>query len=177
MLVLLAVMATPVVGFVPAAHAVGAAACVIGGTITFTAPSGTTGTGVWDISPGLIECNGALNGYRIFGSAPFTGHGTYSALPPVGGPCLHQAGTGMVDYTIMSGAMIFHMRETQRFVLAGGGEFTTPSLRGTMQLAPPYSGDCLTKPLTRATFAAQGLMLWTAPFFFDKSAGGPHGGS
>src|SRR5436853_562196 len=41
MLVLLAVMATPVVGFVPAAHAVGAAACVIGGTITFTAPSGT----------------------------------------------------------------------------------------------------------------------------------------
>src|SRR4051794_32636468 len=149
-LVLLAGMATAVVGFVPPAHAVGGATCVIGGTITLSAPSMTTGAGTWEISPGLIECNGVVNGYRIWGSGPFSGQGTYSALPPAGGPCLHQTGIGMVDYTFQSGAMVFHRQETQRFVLVGGGAFTTPTVRGTLQLAPPYQGDCLTRPLTRA---------------------------
>lgn len=166
-------MATAVVGFVPPAHALGAATCVIGGTITLTAPSKTTGIGAWEISPGLIECNGAVNGYRIWGSGPFYGQGTYSALTAAGGPCLHQTGMGMVDYTFQSGAMVFHRQEAQRFVLVGGGEFTTPTLRGTLQLAPPYQGDCLTQPLTRATFAAQGFMVWTAPFFLGQSAGRP----
>jgi hypothetical protein len=175
LLVLLAVVATPVVGFVPAAHAVGAATCVIGGTMTLTAPSGT-GVGAWEINPGLIDCNGAVNGYRIWGSGPFTGRGTYTTLSPAGGPCRHQIGIGMVDYTFQSGAMVFHKQESQRFVVAGGGEFTTPSLRGTLQLAPPYQGDCLTQPVTKATFAAQGVMVWTAPFFFGRSAGRPHGG-
>jgi hypothetical protein len=173
----LAAVVMPVVGFVPAAHALGAATCVISGTMTFTEPTSTLGSGTWEIGPGLIECNGAVNGYRIWGSAPFAGRGTFTNLSPAGNPCLHQVGTGIVDYTFQSGAMVFHRQESQRFVVAGGGEFTTPSLRGTLQMAPPYQGDCLTKPLTRATFAAQGAMVWTAPFFFGKDAGRPDGGS
>ena len=37
--------------------------------------------------------------------------------------------------------------------------------------ATSYDGDCLTKPVTRATFAAQGTMAWTAPFFLDPGSG------
>jgi hypothetical protein len=172
MLVLLAAVAPLVVGPVPSAGAVGAAACVIGGTMTFSAPSGSPATGTWSINPGQIDCNGALNGYRILGAGPFTGRGTYTALTPLGGPCLHLAGTGDVDYRIESGAMVFHMREAQRFLLAGAGEFSTPTLRGTLQLAPPYEGDCLTEPLSRATFTAQALILWTAPFFLPHTGAG-----
>jgi len=167
----LAVVATSVVGFVPPAHAVGAAACVLGGTITFTEAAASPGTGTWDINPGQIDCQGALNGYRIFGQGPFTGQGTYSAILPAGGSCLHQVGIGMVDYTFSSGAMVFHKQEAQKFIVAGVGELTTPTLRAALQLAPPYEGNCLTKPVTRATFAAQGEMLWTAPFFLDPNAG------
>jgi hypothetical protein len=176
-LVLLAVVATPVVGFAPPAHAVGAATCVIGGTMTFMEPRDTPGSGTWEIDPGLIQCNGAVNGFRISGSGPFTGQGTYTTVTPATGGCLHQVGIGLVDYTFQSGAMVFHRQEAQKFVLARGGEFSTPSLRGTLQLAPPYQGDCLTKPLTKATFAAQGLMVWTAPFFFHPGAGGRDGAS
>ena len=166
-LLFLALVATSVFGFVPPAHAVGGAVCVIGGTITFSEPFGTVGPGTWDINPGQIDCDGALNGYRIFGSGPFTGHGTYTGLLPAGGPCLQRAGKGMVDYTFQSGAMMFHKQERQEFLVAGAGKLTTPSIRATLQLAPPYDGDCLTKPVTRATFVAQGTMVWTAPFFVD----------
>lgn len=164
---LLALVATSVVGFVPPAHAVGGAACVIGGTITFSEPFGSMGPGTWDINQGQIDCDGALNGYRIFGSGPFTGHGTYTGLLPAGGPCLQRIGKGTVDYMFQSGAMMFHKKESQQFIVAGAGKLTTPSIRATLQLAPPYDGDCLTKPVTRATFAAQGVMVWTAPFFLD----------
>ena len=160
------VVATTVLGFVPPAHAVGGAACVLGGTISFTEPFGTTGPGTWEINPGQIDCDGAINGYRIFGSGPFTGHGTYTGILPAGGPCLQRIGKGVVDYMFQSGAMMFHKRESQEFVVAAAGKLTTPSIRATLQLAP-YDGDCLTKPVTRATFAAQGAMVWTAPFFLD----------
>ena len=66
---------------------------------------------------------------------------------------------------------MFHKQEKQQFVVAGAGKLTTPSIRATLQLAPPYNGDCLTKPVTRATFAAQGVMVWTAPFFLAPGAG------
>src|SRR5581483_9267804 len=48
---LLGVVATSLVGFVPPAHAVRAAACVLAGTITFTEPFGTTGPGTWETTP------------------------------------------------------------------------------------------------------------------------------
>jgi hypothetical protein len=161
LLILLAALVPTVVGFVPPAQALGGAACLISGTITFSRPAGaTTGeTGTWNIGPGQITCNGVIKGFRIFGSGPFTGSGSYEALPVAGGPCLQHIGTGMVDYVMRSGAMVWHMQEAQRFVLAAAGEIATPTLRGPAKLVPPYEGDCVTKPVTRAFFAAEVVMV------------------
>ena len=162
LLILLTGIVSTVVGFVPPAHALGGAACLITGTISFAKPSAMAATGdsgTWEIGPGQITCNGVIKGYRIFGSGPFTGSGTYAALPVGGGPCLQHVGTGMVDYVMRSGAMVWHMQEAQRFVLAAAGELATPTLRGAAKLAPPYEGDCVTKPVTRALFAAEVVMV------------------
>jgi len=132
---------------------------VISGTISFERPSAAATTGQWNLAPGQITCNGIIKGYRIFGSGPFTGSGTYEALPVAGAACLQLVGTGMVDYVMRSGAMVWHMQEEQRFLLAGAGEIATPTLRGPAKLAPPYEGDCVTKPVTRAFFAAEVVMV------------------
>jgi hypothetical protein len=174
-------VATSVVGFVPAASGLGGAACIIGGEITFKppvagAPPGTPGT--WNIGPAQIECNGAINGYRIWGTGFFGGSGTYTTPPETGRACghlVHLVGTGDVDYLMRSAAMIYRVRETKRFVIAGAGEFSTPSLRGAIQLLPPYDGDCVTKPITRATFRAQGRYLRTEPLFLPVADGRPDG--
>ena len=175
-----AVVAMSVVGFVPAASGLGGAVCAIGGTITFAPPSAGAAAGspgAWNIGPAQIECNGAINGYRISGTGPFTGSGTYSSPPEAAGsPCghlVHHVGIGNVDYLMRSAAMIYRVRESKRFVLAGAGEFSTPSLRGAIQLLPPYDGDCVTKPITRATFLAQGRYLRTEPLFLPQAEGSP----
>ena len=176
-LLLVAVIATSVVGFIPPAGALGGALCRISGTITFgppaaDAPAGTAGA--WTIDPAQIECDGAINGYRISGTGPFAGSGTYTGLPAAGSACghfVHLVGTGNVDYLMRSAAMIYRVRESKRFVLSGAGEFSTPSLRGAMQLLPPYNGDCVTKPVTRATFFAQGRYLRTEPLFLPATDG------
>jgi hypothetical protein len=176
-LLLVGVVATSVLGFVPAANGLGGAACVISGTITFAPPSAEApagSPGSWDIGPGQIQCNGIINGYRIWGTGPFTGSGTYTSLPVAGSTCghlVHHVGMGNVDYLMRSAAMLFRMRETKRFVLAGAGEFSTPSLRGALQLLPPYDGDCVTKPITRATFVAQARYLRTEPLFLPVTEG------
>ena len=175
-LLLIAGVATSVVGFVPAASGLGGAACLISGTITFAPPSAEApaGPGAWNIGPAQIQCNGIINGYRIWGTGPFTGSGTYTALPAAGSACghlAHHVGMGNVDYLMRSAAMLFRVRETKRFVLAGAGEFSTPTLRGALQLLPPYDGDCVTKPITRATFVAQGRYLRTEPFFLPVTDG------
>jgi len=162
LLILLSALVPTLVGFVPPAHALGGAACLISGTITFSRPAATAATGesgTWDIGPGLITCNGVIKGYRIYGTGPFTGSGTYAALPVGGGPCLQHVGTGTVDYVMRSGAMVWHMQEAQKFVLAAAGEIATPTVRGPAKLAPPYEGDCVTKPVTRALFAAEVVMV------------------
>ena len=170
-------VATSVVGFVPAANGLGGAACVISGTISFRPPAAEAAAGshgTWDIGPGQIQCNGIINGYRIWGTGPFNGSGTYTTLPVAGDTCghlVHHVGMGDVDYLMRSAAMLFRVRETKRFVLAGAGEFSTPSLRGAIQLLPPYDGDCVTKPITRATFVAQGRYLRTEPLFLPVSDG------
>ena len=172
-----AVVATMVVGFVPAASGLGGAVCVISGTITFAPPSAGAAAetpGTWNIGPAQIECNGAINGYHIWGTGPFTGSGTYTSPPEAGSPCghlVHHVGMGSVDYVMRSAAMIYRVRESKRFVLAGAGEFSTPSLRGAIQLLPPYDGDCVTKPITRATFLAQGRYLRTEPLFLPQADG------
>ena len=48
------------------------------------------------------------------------------------------------------------INEKGGYTLVGVGALTTPTLRGTAQVAPPYTGgDCVTKPVTAATFLAQ----------------------
>jgi hypothetical protein len=176
-LLLVVIVATSVVSFVPAASGLGGAACVISGTITFMPPAAEAAAGsagTWDIGPGQIQCNGIINGYRIWGTGSFTGSGSYTTLPAAGSTCahlVHHVGMGNVDYLMRSAAMLFRMRETKRFVLAGAGEFSTPSLRGAMQLLPPYDGDCVTKPITRATFVAQARYLRTEPLFLPVTDG------
>lgn len=163
-ILMLAALAPSIVGVAAPADALGGAACTITGTIMFEPPTTAAGSGMWHVGPGQIQCNGVTNGYRIFGSGPFTGSGTYTGLPVGTGSCLPHIGTGTVDYVIRSGAMEFRMRETKRFVLAGAGEFTTPTMRGSLQLMPPYEGDCATTPVTRATFIAQGFLVHREAF-------------
>lgn len=43
--------------------------------------------------------------------------------------------------------------------MAGTGAFSTPTLRGTFQVTPPYDGDCQTTPLTKALFFAEASMV------------------
>jgi hypothetical protein len=162
-LTLLPVVLSPFVASVPTAGAVGAAVCNISGTITFAPPAVGSADGQWRIGPGAISCQGALNGYHFYGQGPFTGSGSYTGLPGAGGACVPQMGTGMVDYIMRTGAMVHHIQEKKRFTLAGAGEFVTPSLRGGLVLAPPFSGDCVTTPLTQAAFFAQGLLIKTRP--------------
>jgi hypothetical protein len=173
------VMATSVAGFVPPAGALGGAVCVISGTIAFAPPAADAAIdspGTWEVGPAQIQCNGVINGYRISGTGPFTGSGTYTGPPGPGSSCghvVHLVGMGQVDYVMRSAAMIYRVRESKRFLLAGAGEFSTPSLRGAIQLSPPYDGDCVSKPITRATFVAQGRYLRTEPLFLPQADGRP----
>lgn len=162
---LLPLVVSPFVVTVPAAEAIGGAACTISGTINFFPPAPGTDEGQWRIGPGAITCAGALNGYHFYGQGPFSGSGSYTGLPAGTGSCFHYLGTGTVDYVMRTGAMVHRIREAKRFTLAGAGAFVTPSLRGGLALAPPFEGDCLTKPLTQASFVAQALLPKTAPFF------------
>jgi hypothetical protein len=149
----------PLVGFIPAADAAGTAVCTISGTMNFT-PSSTATEGVWSIGPAVINCQGLFKGVqRITGPGSFRGSGSYTALPTGGGTCLQHVGTGTVDYLIPTSETNAQVSERHDFILAGGGAFTTPSLRGTFQASPPYDGDCVTKPVNRATFVAQATML------------------
>ncbi|HEV8627905.1 MAG TPA: hypothetical protein VG034_26005, partial [Acidimicrobiia bacterium] len=103
-----------------------------------------------------IDCKGVYKGPDYFtGQGPFTGSGTYTVLPTGTGACVHQVGEGTVDYTFRTISGTYNLREKNEFVLAGAGKFTTPSLRGTFVIPPPYEGDCVTTPVTRATFIAQ----------------------
>jgi len=156
---LVGVALVPLVGFAPPAEAIGAGACTISGTIAFEPPTGPYLQGVWNIRPGAIDCKGLYKGPDYFtGQGPFTGTGTYTVLPSGTGACLHQVGEGDVDYTVRTISGTYHLKEKNEFVLAGAGKFTTPSLRGSFVIPPPYEGDCITTPVTRATFVAQVLL-------------------
>lgn len=146
----------PLVGFVPKAEAIGTGACTISGTIAFEPPNGPYLRGVWTIRPGAIDCKGLYKRRDYFtGQGPFTGTGTYTVLPSGTGTCLHQVGEGNVDYTFRTTNGIYRVQEKSDFVLAGAGKFATPSINGSFVIPPPYEGDCITTPVTRATFIAQ----------------------
>jgi len=148
----------PFVGLAPSAHAMGEAACTISGTINFVPTSASQGT--WSIGPGVIDCTGLFRAKRaITGPGPFTGSGTYAEASPGSGTCLHQVGTGQVDYIIPTTEANNRIQESHDFVFAGAGSFTTPTLRGSFEVAPPYEGDCVGHPVTKATFVAQAVMV------------------
>jgi hypothetical protein len=153
----------PLVGFAPAAEATGAAGCTITGTITFS-HSANSAQGAWRIDPAVISCHGLFNGYeRILGPGRFTGAGSYTALPGGSGTCLHNVGSGTVDYTFPTTGADVHLVEPNNYTLAGIGTLTSPSLRGTFQVTPPYEGDCVTKPIAKAFFLAQATLVRFAP--------------
>jgi hypothetical protein len=155
---LVGLVALPLIGFAPTAEAAGGAVCSISGTINFFPASATQGR--WTIEPAVISCQGLFRATeRITGPGTFAGSGSYAETPAGSGTCMHHVGTGNVDYMIPTSEADVRIREPQEFVLAGAGAFTTPSLRGSFQITPPYEGDCVTRPVTRATFIAQGLLV------------------
>jgi hypothetical protein len=147
-------------GSVPAARATGAGLCTITGTIAFTHPPARSAEGLWSIEA-IINCQGLYNGYRRFnGPGTFAGSGSYTALPVESGPCLHHDGTGTVDYRFPTTGDDIHLVEPQDYTLIGaGGTFATPSLRGTFQITPPFEGNCVTTPLTKALFVAEATLV------------------
>ena len=148
------------VGWIPPANATGTALCTISGTITFSHSEMTSTTGTWTIGPAMINCQGPYNGYeRVTGPGSFAGAGTYRAFPDGTGTCLHSVGTGTVQYGFPTTAYDIRLVEPSDYALVGAGAFTSPSLKGTFQVAPPYNGDCVTTPVTSALFVAQGWLL------------------
>ena len=153
----------PFVGSVPAADATGGSACTITGTITFSASSVTAAEGRWAIGPAVISCHGLFNGYeRILGPGPFSGSGAYTAFPSGSGTCLHNVGTGTIDYHFPTTASDIHLVEPSTYTLAGAGALSTPSLNGTFQVAPT-SGNCVTASVTSALFVAEAVLVRFVP--------------
>ena len=162
----LSVLGMAVLGFMPSAGAVGYGACTIIGTISFS--SQTPSAGTWSIGPATLDCQGIVGKRaRITGRGPLSASGTYEALAPAS--CLPQKGTGKVTYVIPTASGVIRVDEALNDTVAGVGVIDTPTLHGTFQVLPPYDGDCVTKPLKRATFVAQ-VVLYRYPREFPPGA-------
>jgi hypothetical protein len=160
-LAVLALVVLPMLVSTQPAHAVGYGACTIVGTMTFspmTMSTGTMSTGTWTIGPATLDCQGVIGKRaRITGRGPLTGSGTYTALA-AGDGCLRQSGTGKVEYTIPTASGTIQVSEAETHTLAPVGMIDTPTLHGALEVLPPYDGDCVTKPVSRASFVAQVLL-------------------
>jgi hypothetical protein len=157
----LAVVVLPVLGLSSTAGAIEEGACTISGTITFSSQSPSAG--VWTIGPAVIDCQGLVAARRLItGRGPLAGSGSFAALAPGDSACLRQAGSGTLEYKIPTTAGDIVISEPENHTLAGIGVFNTPRLHGSFQVAPPYDGDCVTKPVSRATFLAQ-VVLYGYP--------------
>lgn len=140
--------------FAPPAGAVGLGVCKLSGTIVFS--FSTANEGRWSIGDGIVDCQGLIAARRrILGPGPFKGSGSFTGVPDGGGACLHQAGSGTVDYTLPTSGGDILISEPEAYTLVGAGAFTTPTLRGIFELQPPYDGDCVTKPVTSALFVGE----------------------
>src|SRR5258705_2456753 len=141
----------PIVEFARSAGAVGLGFCRISGPIAFSPRTAIEGQ--WSIEKAVIDCQGLLAGgrRRFLGPGPFKGSGSYSALPAAGGACLHQAGSGTVEYSFPTSGGYLVISEPGAYTLAGARPLTPPTLRRTFGLAPPDDGDSRTKPAANAT--------------------------
>jgi hypothetical protein len=161
---LIGVVALPLVGPAPEADALATGVCTITGTINFDPSKPPSADGAWSIGPAAITCQGLSKGpERFLGQGPFVGSGSYTVLPTGTGGCLHQVGEGTVEYTVPTSGNPLHVKEAHQFVMAGAGSFTTPSLRGSFAETPPFEGDCVTTPVTRATFLATAVLAREVP--------------
>lgn len=154
-----ALVALALAGWAPSAGAIGGGMCRITGRIAFS-PQGATG-GQWTIENGVMNCVGTLAGgrHRFVGPGQFRGSGSYtSSVPSASGACLQQAGKGMVEWHVPTTGGYLVANEPNDYTLVGIGSFTTPSFRGSFQLAPPYNGDCVSKPVTGAAFVAEAAL-------------------
>ena len=166
LMAVLSVLGMAVVAYMPTAGAVGYGACTIIGTIAYS--SQTPSTGTWSIGPATLDCQGIVGKRaRITGRGPFSGTGTYDALAPAS--CLPQKGTGKISYAIPTASGVIRVDEAANDAVVGAGVIDTPTLHGTFQVLPPYDGDCVTKPLKRASFVAQ-VVLYRYPREFPPSA-------
>lgn len=157
----LGLVVLPVFGSIPAADAVGHGVCTITGRITFSPP--TLSAGAWDIESAVIDCQGLIAARRrIIGRGPLQGSGSFATVAPGNGGCLEQTGAGTLEYRIPTSGGDIRVSEPVNHTLAGLGVINTPTLHGTFQLAPPYDGDCVTKPMARATFVAE-VVLYRYP--------------
>lgn len=167
---LLGLMVLPVLGFTPAADAVGYGACTISGTMTFSSSEASPGSsqaldsGQWRIPHAIINCQGVIGlaEERMVGPGPFKGSGSFTTVPPGTGGCLQQQGTGSVEYEIQLTGGTLKVSEPVSHTLAGAGVLNTPTLHGLFQLPPPYDGDCVTAPVGETTFVAQ-VVLYRYP--------------
>jgi hypothetical protein len=157
-------LSLPLVVAAPPADAISAGACTITGTINFDPSKAPSAQGAWSIGPAAISCQGLSKAAeRFVGQGPFVGSGSYTVLPTGTGGCLHQMGTGTVEYTVPTSGYPLHVKEAHQFVMAGAGSFITPSLRGSFLEVPPFEGDCVTTPVTRATFVATAVLTRDIP--------------
>ena len=160
----LGLSALPLVATAPPAGALAAGVCTITGTVNFDPQKAPSAEGAWSIGPAAITCHGLSKGpERFLGQGPFFGSGSYTVLPTGTGGCVYQAGTGTVEYTVPTSGNPLHVEEEHQFVLAGAGSFMTPSLRGNFLQTPPFEGDCVTTPVTRATFVATAVLVRDVP--------------
>ena len=143
------------VASVPGAGALGGGACRITAHIAFAPKS--AGDGAWTIERGVIDCVGLLAGgkNRITGAGEFSGTGSYTTVPGPGGACVQQVANGRFSYRIPTSGGYVVIEEPGGYTLVGAGALSTPTLRGPLQITPPYGGDCVTKPVTAASFLAQ----------------------
>ena len=170
-LAVIALFVLPAIGLPAPAHAVGYGACTVVGTITFVEADALASTGTWSIGPAILDCQGVIGKRaRIIGRGPFRGHGTFTAVAPAGGGCLRQTGTGSVNYEIPTATGTIKVEEAETHTLVGAGALETPSLHGTFQVPPPYQGDCVSKPVSKASFVAE-LVLIRNPREFPPQLG------
>lgn len=139
------------------AAAADAAVCTITGTADQSPVSLVPSRGRWRVQDGSIECTGTLRGATVAGVGRFAGAGSFGALPG-GGTCVHDVLYGTVRYTIPTTAGVVAFDEPIVFFAAGLIAFTSPSLAGALVATPPFDGDCVVQPVTRAPFVAQAVL-------------------
>ncbi|MGH9009020.1 MAG: hypothetical protein ACRDYF_04135 [Acidimicrobiia bacterium] len=123
---------------------------------------GSTGTH-YSEKPGVLQCDGAVNGRPITGAGTVSDEGPYGTEDP--DSCMTGSeGTGTDRITVPTAEgqqeIVSEFSYTAAKMSNGGpfrGEFKGTRLDGTIELTV-LEGDCVTKPITRVKVVGQGLL-------------------